>query len=129
MKNEKEQIGTPMTNDERFVYAKEFHTLKAVVYLKNKFELYNGQRVQCRRTLYGFPTSYNSFLKRTVYSGEMELRKLRSHLHKIQSDVHIAIIYTADNREVLRWREGTVYKTMPYVIDRDDDNNDSLRLV
>lgn len=125
----KTEIGTPMTNDERFIYAKQYHTLKAVVYIKGKFELYNGEMKQCRRTLYGFPTSYNPFLKRTVYSGEMELRKLRNHLHKIASEVHIAIIYTHDNKEVLRWRDGQVYKSSPFVIDKDDDGNDQLRLV
>jgi hypothetical protein len=119
-----------MTNDQRFAYAKANHTLKIVAYLKGQYEHYNGEIVQKRKTFYGFPTYYNQFKHGTRTCAEMEFKKLFNHLYKIGDEISVAILYTADNSQVLRWnKQKSVYQSERFVFDKDDDGNSVIRLI
>jgi hypothetical protein len=126
MKNEFPKMST----DQRFEYAKANHTLKVVAYMKGQYENYNGQIVQKRKTFYGFPEYYNQFLRGNRTCAEMEFKKLFNHLYKIGDEISVAILYTRNNEQVLRWNKvKEVYVSERFVFDKDDDGNSSLRII
>lgn len=111
-----------------FEYAKANHTLKMVAYLKGKYQFYNGETKQARRTWYGFPTYWNPYKNGVRHSSKMELKKLINHYMKKPEDYSIAIIYTNEGHEVMRFKGGNMYKVCKHSFISDSDGNDIITL-
>lgn len=124
--------GQSTKKEDVFRFAKENHTLKMVVFLESRVE-YQDKFYNKIKTWYGFNSYYNIQLRSTRYSSKQELRKLIKcycdYYKKLE--IKMAIIYTADNRELARIKDenGTMYRIQPHRFLADDNGNDIIELI